>query len=85
MERAIATVREPTMAKRAAPHPPVAYRRARTRIDKAGVTVWLNSDAHRQLRQLALDTDQSMQTLLEEAVDRLFAHYRKPQIARRAA
>jgi hypothetical protein len=73
------------MAKRTALQPPVAYRRARTRVDKTGVTVWLNSDAHRQLKYLSVDTKQPMQTLLEEAIDRLFAHYRKPQLARRAA
>jgi hypothetical protein len=73
------------MAKRSAPQPSVAYRRARTRADEAGVTVWLNHEAHRQLKYLSADTRRSMQALLEHAIDLLFAHHHKPQIARRPA
>ncbi len=37
----------------------------------------------KQLRQIALDEESSVQALLEEAIDLLFQHRRKPMIARK--
>jgi len=54
---------------------------AATRAGKKKVTAPLDPPAHKQLKQLCLDLDINMETLLVEAVNDLFKKYGKPPIA----
>lgn len=52
-----------------------------TREGKRSVAVFVNTAAWRQLRQIGLDEDRSLQELMREAIDLLFKSRRLPQIA----
>jgi Antitoxin-like ribbon-helix-helix len=54
---------------------------AATRTGKKKVTAPLAPLAHKQLKQLGLDLDINMETLLVEAINDLFNKYGKPPIA----
>src|SRR5215813_4915552 len=54
---------------------------AATRAGKKKVTAPLDPPAHKQLKQLCLDLDINMETLLVEAVNDRFKKYGKPPIA----
>jgi len=54
---------------------------AATRAGKKKVTASLAPLAHKQLKQLGLDLDINMETLLVEAINDLFKKYGKPPIA----
>jgi hypothetical protein len=60
---------------------PAASYKAATRTGKKKVTVPLDPEAHRLLRQLALDNDTTVEALLQEAVRDLFTKNGKPPIA----
>ena len=55
---------------------------ARSRVGKTGVTVYLEPDAKKQLRTLALDEDATLQSLMIEATNMLFKSRRKAAIAK---
>jgi hypothetical protein len=69
------------------PHPPredlgrASGFYAATRAGKKKVTAPLDPLAHKQLKQLGLDLDLKMETLLVEAINDLFKKYGKPPIA----
>ena len=67
------------MTKRTAPT--AARRHYPTREGKRSVAVFVNTAAWRQLRQMGLDEDRSLQELMREAIDLLFKARRLPQIA----
>lgn len=52
-----------------------------SRIGKKAVTVYLERDAHVQLKILSAETDRSLQALCLEAMNLLFASNGKPPIA----
>jgi len=54
---------------------------AATRAGKKKVTAPLNPPAHKQLKQLGLDLDTNVETLLVEAINDLFKKYGKSPIA----
>ena len=72
---------EPEPAAPAKPDP-VQSRRPPSRRGLKSVAVYLPPEAHRQLRQLSLDEDRSLQELAVEAFDDLFQKRGKPRIAR---
>ncbi len=55
--------------------------RAKARDGKRAAMVWLDPAAVRQLNQIALDEDSTVQALLEEAVSALFVSRGKPRLA----
>ena len=60
----------------AAPAPvpaPVQFKKAKTREGKRVVTAYLAPEALKQLQRLALDEDSTLQDLMVEAVNDLFA------------
>jgi antitoxin-like ribbon-helix-helix protein len=59
---------------------PTPSYRAATRAGKKKVTLPLDPEAHRLLRQLALDRDSTVESLLQEAVRDLFTKHGKPPI-----
>ncbi|HEX4077920.1 MAG TPA: ribbon-helix-helix domain-containing protein [Rhizomicrobium sp.] len=63
------------------PTEPIPSYRAATRAGKKKVTLPLDPEAHRLLRQLALDSDSTVEALLQEAVRDLFTKHGKPPIA----
>ena len=66
-----------------APAPPTeAKPRTKGRVGKRGVAFWLNPAAFKQLGQISLDEDRSVQSLMEEATDLLFANRGKHRLAR---
>ena len=67
---------EPVPAPAPSSTPTAPARRGRT-----GVTTFLAEEAHRQLRQLALDERRSGQALVVEALNDLFRKYNRPPIA----
>jgi hypothetical protein len=81
------------MAKRASlagPLPaPTAPRRAteaggssrNSRAGRTGISFWVDPAAHRQLRHLAIDTGQSVQALMEQALDLLLEEHGKARVA----
>jgi hypothetical protein len=56
--------------------------RAKGRLGKRGVAFWLNPAAFKQLGQISLDEDRSVQSLMEEATDLLFTNRGKHRLAR---
>ena len=58
------------------PRPPRPSRRGRK-----AVTIYLETEVHRQLRMLGLETNRSGQDLLVEAVNELFQKHGKARIA----
>jgi hypothetical protein len=61
--------------------PTASRRQYPTREGKRVVAVFVNKAAWRQLRQIGLDEDRSLQELMREAVDLLFKKRRLPLIA----
>ena len=60
-----------------APEPKVS----RTRKDKHGVAAYLSKEAHKQLKQIALDEDAEVQELIIEGINRVFEARGKHRIA----
>ena len=52
-----------------------------SRVGKRGVVTRLSPEAHRSLKLLAIDLDRPVQSLMVEAVNELFAKYRRPTVA----
>jgi hypothetical protein len=61
-----------------APEPP---RGSRTRKGKHGVAAYLSKEAHKQLKQIALDEDAEVQELIIEGINRVFEARGKHRIA----
>jgi hypothetical protein len=61
---------------------PAPKRIEKSREGKKGVAFWLNPTAAKQLAQIALDEDRSIQSLMEEATDLLFFNRGKYRLAR---
>jgi hypothetical protein len=59
--------------------PPAFY--AATRIGKKKVTAALNPAAHKQLKALAVEKEETTEALLTEAINDLFKKHGKPPIA----
>jgi hypothetical protein len=55
--------------------------RAETRIGRKQIAGWFAPEVSRQLRQIALDEDSSVQRLLTDALNDVFAKRGKPRIA----
>ena len=62
--------------------PPPAVRQA-SRVGKASVTGYFAPEVRRQLRRLAADADTTIQALLGEALNDLFAKYGVPELVER--
>jgi hypothetical protein len=60
---------------------PAAAKRAPSRAGRHMVGGYVDAATHKQLRQLALDTDKSVQQLVLEGLNYVFAAAGKPQIA----
>jgi hypothetical protein len=60
---------------------PVEPARPPSRAGKRNVTGYFQPEVARQLRQLALDRDVTIQMLLGEALNDLFAKHGKPELA----
>ena len=54
---------------------------SRTRKDKHGVAAYLSKEAHKQLKQIALDEDAEVQELIIEGINRVFEARGKHRIA----
>ena len=54
--------------------------RQASRVNKASVTGYFDPVVRRQLRKLAADSDTTIQALLGEAINDLFAKHRLPEI-----
>ena len=67
---------ERLVPRRAAPPPP-------SRTGKASVTAYFAPAVRRQLRRLAADRDTTLQALLGEAVNDLFAKHGLPELVER--
>ncbi len=52
-----------------------------TRKDKHGVAAYLSKEAHKQLKQIALDEDAEVQQLIIEGINRVFEARGKHRIA----
>ena len=63
--------------------PPVQSERPSTRKDTKHIGGYFDPTVSKQLRQIALEEDSSVQALLGEALDMLFQARRKPTIAQR--
>lgn len=65
------------------PRPPEddASAAAPSRVGRVQVAGFFSKEASKQLRQLALDTDGTVQSLLAEAINDLFVKHGKPPIA----
>jgi hypothetical protein len=68
------------MPTRSALHPRVAQPRQHSRETKVATTFWVDPAVRQQLRLLALQTDQTVQALLEEAIESLFHTRCRPRI-----
>lgn len=80
-EREDAANAPPATAERSSP----AQRARPSRRGVKHVGGYFEPEVSRQLRQIALDEDSSVQELLAEALDMLFHSRQKPTIARRVA
>ncbi len=67
---------EPPVRRPGAPPPP-------SRAGKASVTAYFAPEVRRQLRRLAADRDTTLQALLGEAVNDLFAKHGLPELVER--
>jgi hypothetical protein len=65
-----------------APPPAEPKPRTKGRQGKRGVAFWLNPAAFKQLALLTVEEDRSVQSLMEEATDLLFANRGKHRLAR---
>lgn len=61
--------------------PKLTQGRTPARQGKRAAMVWLEPELVRQLNQIALDEDQTVQALMEEAVGMLFTSRGKPRLA----
>ena len=52
-----------------------------SRRGRRAVTIYLDPEAHTQLKIVALEQGSSAQALVTEAINNLFEHYGKPRIA----
>ncbi len=62
------------------PTPKPAAARSKAREGKRAAMVWLDPAAVRQLNQVALDEDTTVQALMEEAIGALFVSRGKPRL-----
>jgi hypothetical protein len=65
---------------RAVPQPEAPSVRNSTRVDKVMVATFLPKDAHKRLRQIALDEDTDVQMLVYDGLNLLFRAKNLPQI-----
>ena len=71
----------PTREKpRQAIHNPAA--RPASRIGKRGVQAWMEPEVVKQLNQIALDDDTTVQLLIEDAISLLFVQRSRPSLRR---
>ena len=61
--------------------PPPKAPRAPSRRGKKGHTTWLEPEVIKALKQLAVETDRTQESLVREALNALFKRYGKPPIA----
>lgn len=66
----------------APPRLPLAQRRGEGRAGKAGISFYVPLAAARQLRFMSLKMDQTLQALMEEALDDLFTKYGEHRLVR---
>jgi hypothetical protein len=62
--------------------PPAETARQRSRIGKRAVTFYVSDEAFRQLGVLSAQTDKTIQSLMQEALDTLFSTHGLSRIAR---
>jgi hypothetical protein len=73
----------PEQASSALPQvPPAETSKQRSRIGKRAVTFYVNDEAFRQLGVLSAQTDKTVQSLMQEAVDWVFQTHGLSRIAR---
>jgi len=72
----------PAASAPAGPDVPAAPRKAATRVGKRGVTFYLSDPAWKQLKLLAIQHDRSVQEMMEEATDLLFAQHGQHRLAK---
>lgn len=60
---------------------PIGSRRQASRVGKVSICGFFAPEARRQLRRLAVDTDTTIQALLGEALNDLFAKHGLPELA----
>lgn len=65
------------------PSPPAARRTQPSRVGTVPITVHLPKDVRRQLKQLALDEERTVADLVAEALNLVFAKYRRAEVAPR--
>ncbi len=63
------------------PEPESVAHRAPSRLGRKAVTIYLETEAHQQLKMLALNEGRSVQALMVEATNDLFEKHRVPRIA----
>lgn len=61
--------------------PDTLDRRAPSRLGRKAVTIYLETEAHQQLKMLAVNEGRSVQALMVEAINDLFEKHRIPRIA----
>lgn len=78
-----ALLKKPEVSKRKKhePHKHSASSRPPSRQGKKNISAWVDPDVLKQVKQIAIDEDKTSQDLLSEALNGLFAKYRKAQIA----
>lgn len=64
-----------------APPPPTTSHVRQGRATKTHLTVFFQKPVKKQLRQIGLEYDKTLQALMTEAVNDLFAKYGRPEIA----
>lgn len=73
--------KEPSATSESASPPPESNPHYRPgRVDKSNVTGYFPYEVKKQLRMLAAERDTTIQRLLAEALNQLFASYGKPEI-----
>jgi hypothetical protein len=71
-----AGVTRPSQALSAPPPPPATpVGRTPARVGKKAIAFWVEPDAARQLRTAAASMDRSIQSIMEEALDRWFQQH----------
>ena len=63
------------------PRAPEAPRKKRSRDGKVGLTVYVKPEVRRQLRQMGLDQERSVEDIVREALNDIFSKYGHPPIA----
>jgi hypothetical protein len=87
-KQSLATALRPFDRTQATPHPVPRARKVKaapvtppSRVGKKALIAYLDPGASKQLKQMALDGETSVQELVREALNDLFKKHRKPAIA----